>query len=630
MRIMTIDFETYWDSEITLSKMNPIEYVLHPKVEVQTLAVKVNDEPTTVLVGEQAVRDWAQQTDFSDVFLIGHNMSGFDAMLAAWRFGIRPLRWGCTLSMAREAGLAKRVGGSLKALCAHFRLGAKGELNTKGRRLADLSPDEIRALVKYNEQDTELGFKLFQHLLPLVGGLRSLKLIDMTIRMLVEPRLRVDEALLVQTQADVRATAERALRESSELMLGPAYGTMPDAERLEVTKKLLSSSAKFAQVLKDRDIPVPLKPSPSNPEKLIPALAKNDEGMADLLDHEDPVVATLAAARVGAKSTILETRIDSFIRVSRKLAGFMPIPLKYYGAENTGRWSGTMSLNAQNLPRVGKKPKPQDALRNCMIAPPGHLVVVADLSGIELRMNHFLWKVPSSMTLFEADPAKADLYREFAAKLYRKTPAEVTSEERQVGKVAQLGLGYGAGAATYQTIARVMGGVKLTLAEAQDVVDAWRAAYPEIVAGWRRSHACLGSIARGLSTNIDPWGLCHTTEGGIRTPKGFIHYPDLRRVEKDWVYGSEKRPTRIYAGKVVENIVQHLSREVMADMMLKIQKQYHIVHTVHDEIVLVVRESKAQEALDFMQQVMREGVDWFPQLITWSEGSYGGSYGDAK
>jgi DNA polymerase len=377
--------------------------------------------------------------------------------------------------------------------------------------------------------------------------------------------------------------------------------------------------------------PVPYKPSPKHPDKLIPALAKNDEGMVALLDHEDPVIAALAAARVGVKSTQLETRMQSFLRVGELMGGFMPIALNYYGAENTGRWSGSMGLNQQNLPRVGKKPRLHDALRKCLRAPPGHVVVVADLSGIELRMNHFLWKVPSSMALFRADPAEADLYREFAAKLYRKAPEEVTKDERQVGKVAQLGLGYGAGAATYQTIARVMGGVRLTLEEAQDVVDAWRASYPEIVAAWRRSHRLLQSIAVGhKEITFDQWGLCKTAEGGIRTPTGFIHYHNLRQDEEEWVYGPEKRPTRIYAGKIVENIVQHLSREAMADMMLSVSKKYHVVHTVHDELVLVVKESKAQEALDYMQQVMRAGVKWFPELITWSSGSFGESYGDAK
>jgi len=88
-----------------------------------------------------------------------------------------------------------------------------------------------------------------------------------------------------------------------------------------------------------------------------------------------------------------------------------------------------------------------------LIAPKGYKVVVADLSGIELRVNHFLWKVPSSMEMFAADPENADLYKDFASKLYDVPTGEVTKEQRQVGKVAHLGLGFGAGYKTFQKVA---------------------------------------------------------------------------------------------------------------------------------------------------------------------------------
>jgi len=96
------------------------------------------------------------------------------------------------------------------------------------------------------------------------------------------------------------------------------------------------------------------------------------------------------------------------------------------------------------------------------------------------------------------------------------------------------------------------------------------------------------------------------------------------------VYGNGRRKARIYAGKVTENIVQHLAREALSDMMLKIQQRYQIVHTVHDEVILVVPDAQAQEALDYMQAIMRDGVAWWPELVTWSEGDIATTYGDAK
>ena len=173
-----------------------------------------------------------------------------------------------------------------------------------------------------------------------------------------------------------------------------------DDEKVSEVLKLLSSSKKFADFLESVGVEVPTKVSPTT-GKDIPALAKTDEAFIALQEHDNPLVATASSARLDAKSTILQTRIASFLAAAeahprRKV----PIPLKYYGADTTGRWSG-WAYNPQNLPRINPYfPKPSDALRKSLIAPKGYKVVVADLSGIELRVNHFLWKVPSSMELF--------------------------------------------------------------------------------------------------------------------------------------------------------------------------------------------------------------------------------------
>jgi hypothetical protein len=134
--------------------------------------------------------------------------------------------------------------------------------------------------------------------------------------------------------------------------------------------------------------------------------------------------------------------------------------------------------------------------------------------------------------------------------------------------------------------------------------------------------------------DIDPWGLCQAVKGGIKTPQGMIRYPDLRQEtdengNQEWWYGQGRHKARIYAGKIDENCVQHLAREIIADNALVIQKRYPIAHMVHDEIILVVPESEAQDALDFMQTTMRTPPKWWPELVTWSEGAIGDAYGEA-
>jgi DNA polymerase len=635
MNIITIDAETYWSVTHSLTKMAPIEYVNHPDTEMISMAMKINDGPTEVVFGHDDIANMFSKVDWSDAMVVGHNVSGFDAMLLAWRFGINPKLWACTLAMAR-AKHAKTCGVSLAKLSEHYKLGVKDStalINTKGKHLADFTTEELDAMREYNKEDVELCYKLFKKLVRDTTP-RELKILDKTIRMLTEPSFELDNKMLDKALIEEQERKKLMLLDIASL-IGVYEAGMTDDETAAAASKALGSSVKFGEILKACNVEVPMKPSPSNPDKQTPALAKTDEAFIALQEHDDPLVAMAAQARLGVKSTILESRIKRF--QASCVNGKLPVFLDYYGADTSGRWGGGGKLNQQNLPRIDPdKHKPTDALRNSLQAPKGYKVVVADLSGIELRVNHFLWKVPSSMALYNADPEKADLYKEFASKLYEIPVSEVTKAQRQVGKVAHLGLGFGAGANTFQSVAKSMGGVTLTLEESLDVVDKWRRAYIEIAKGWKTCHAALPSIYAGEEYSIDPWGMCTVVEGGIKTPQGMIRYPGLHQEtneqtgKSEWMYGYGRHKSRIYAGKIDENIVQHLAREVMADNMLEISKRYKIVHSVHDEIILVVPESEAVEALDFMQNIMRTPPKWWPELVVWSEGDIADTYGAAK
>ena len=629
MELVFLDFETFWSDKHSLTKMSPIEYVMHPETEIISLAAKFGKGETRCIFGEDNIKSVCSRIDWSDKYVIAHNNEGFDSMILAWRLGIRPAMWGCTLAMARPIH-AKGAGGSLKALAAHYGVGSKDSsalLNTKGRHLKDFTTEEIAAMKQYNIEDVDMCAAIFKKLKPHTS-LPELRLIDMTIRMLVEPKFQVDQAALTDALIDELARKQAVLMQLVDL-LGLPEGTPP-----EDVSKTLGSAAKFKELLRTLGVETPMKISPTTGAPT-PALAKTDEGFIALKEHDNPLVAAAAMARLDVKSTLLSTRVQAFLDAAQATGGTLPIPLKYYGADTTGRWSG-WAYNPQNLPRVSGD-KPSNVLRMCMRAPTCYNVVVSDLSGIELRVNHFLWKSPSSMALFQADPEKADLYKDFASKLYTVDVGAVTKAQRQVGKVAHLGLGFGAGAVTFQSVAKLMGGVDLSLAESAEVVATWRAAYPEIVKGWRTSHRALDAIYAGERMDIDPWGLCHTTAEGIATPKGLIRYPKLHKETDDegkteWVYGEGRRKARIYAGKVVENIVQHLARNVIADQALQIQSALGLTPAlmVHDELVYVVPEADAPGTLDAVNAIMRTPPAWWPELVTWSEGDIAASYGAAK
>ena len=639
MKICTLDLETFWDVGHSLTKMSPIAYCMHPDTEVISCAFKFDNEETEVIFGEQNVIDYCNNVDWSQYWVVGHNLSGFDSMILSWRLGIKPKLWGCTLAMARPIH-AKDVGLSLAKLVKHYRLGRKDNfalLQTKGRHLKDFTEQEIKDMGVYNKEDVDQCYGLLSRLIPQTKK-SEVMLIDMTIRMLIEPQFDCDDDLLNNTLVEEVERKRTAMLEAA-LIMKVREPFMDDDETIEAVLKVLSSAPKFGKLLEALGVEVPKKISPTT-EKEIPALAKTDEGFIALQNHENPLVAVAANARLDAKSTLLQTRIKSFlIAADAHPQHKVPIPLKYYGADTTGRWSG-WGYNPQNLPRINPyKPKLTDALRKSLRAPPGHKVVVADLSGIELRVNHFLWKVPSSMELFQEDVENADLYKAFASKLYEVKESDVSKEQRQVGKVAHLGLGFGAGHITFQTVAKTMGGVDISIEESKEIVDTWRMTYPDITRAWRRCHNVLPTIMQGAEGGaVDPWGMVYPTPEGLQTPKGVIRYPNLRTEvneetgRSEFIYGEGRNKARIYAGKIVENIVQHLARHVIADNALDVQKELGLIPalTVHDELVYVVPEDKAQETLDSVQRIMRTPPTWWPELLTWSEGDIADTYGDAK
>lgn len=652
MQIVTLDFETFWSQDYSLSKMTPLEYVTDERFEIISCSVKFDHHPTDVLFGSEVERAFAK-IDWSNKFVIGHNMSAFDCYVMAYRLRIRPKMWGCTLAMARPIH-AKTTGLGLGKLVAHYadELRAMGInpvkdntvlMQTRGRRLADFTPDEIARMRTYNGDDDDQCYGIFQLLRPhFTAG--ELWQIDALIRMRTEPAFMLNVPML-----ETAASIERDRKYAAQLELAKLLGfdrTDP-AAAVEQVRTELASAPKFAALLESRGVEVPMKagkPGPNGEERLIPALAKTDEEFIELQEHDDRIVATAALLRLDVKSTLLETRIQKFLTAHDLAGGRLPMPLKYCGADTTGRDSGE-EYNPQNLPRIDpKNPKPSDALRNSLEAPPGYVVMVADQSGIELRVNHFLWQVPSSMAMYEASPDKADLYRAFAAKYYGKPEDAVEKPERQFGKVCQLGLGFGSGAKTFRRVARNMGGIRLSLDEAQSAVDTWRAEYSEIKEGWKACAHGILAIADGRETQVDPWGLVHTSPEGFVLPSGrLIRYPGLReeedgewpdgRPKTSWFYGLAKgTKARITGPKADENIVQALARDSIFEVAIEFFKLTGLrpALRVHDELIYVVPEKDAPQLLDLLQSLLRTPPKWWPQLVVWSEGSFAKSYGEAK
>lgn len=635
-----IDMETFWSTTHSLSKMNPIEYVMHPETELICMSVKIGRSPTAVIWGPD-IPAFINTVNWDESWVIGHNMSGFDSMILAWRLGVRPRLWGCTLAMARPIH-AKTTGLSLAKLVEFYGLGVKDKtalVNTRGKHLADFTVPERAAMGVYNKADTDQCAALFAKLLPHYSA-KELWHIDTKIRALVEPSLVLDVPMLEDALARERAQKRKILLELADsladhVLAGVDNGPVTEDYLIERVRATLASAPMFAAVLSSRQVPVPTKPSPTNPEQRIPALAKTDEAFLALREHDDPVVAAATEARLAVKSTLAETRMQLFLEAAAATGGRWPVPVNYCGADTTGRASGWL-YNPLNMPRIDpKKPRITDALRMSVQAPPGYKVVDADLSGIELRVNHFLWRVPYSTTLWTKDPT-ADVYKAYAVMKFDVALDDVTKTQRQAAKIDQLGLGFGMGKDRYQDTARITGGLDLTPEEAVVAVTTWRTKHPEIVAGWRTFDKALSWVHEGMERPVDPAGLVWTCSEGLRLPSGrIIRYPGLHHesdcVRKDgWVYGEGRHRSWIFGAKSLENVVQGLARDVLYDVAYDVFQQTgrRPALEVYDELVYVVEEDQADNFLDTLQARMRAPVPWFPGLVTWSEGAVGDRYGE--
>ncbi len=652
MKLLFLDFETFWSQTHTLSKMSPVAYVMHPDTQIISCTVYLLGEEPVTAFGEDNVQRMFDAIDWDDTYAVAHNMSAFDAMVLAWRFKRRPRMWGCTLAMARPL-YAKTIGCSLAALVKEAGIGVKDNtalVNTRGKRLEDFTVAELEAMRVYNKDDTTQCAGVFEWLRPHYTP-TELWHIDCNIRMLVDPVFELDTNMLRAALLDEQTQKQRSLLTLATLLNPHPDPNMSEDDIVEQTRQQMSSAAKFSALLVSRGVDVPLKYSKTDPSKRIPAIAKTDEAMVALLEDDDPVVAAAARARLSAKSTQLETRIQSFLDTEAAV-GKLPVPVHYCGADTTGRDSGFL-YNMLNLPRVNPdNPRISDALRRSVRAPAGKVIMVQDLSGIELRVNHTLWKVRRSMEGWAANP-KWDLYRDTAAHMYTCSPADVVKTQRHYAKVLELACGFQQGAVTFRQTARIQGGLRLTEAQAKEGVKFWRQRYPEIAdyetGGWARCQQLLPAIADGANEAVDPWGLCTVEKNAIRLPSGrLIRYPDLRQeevtawktygdervAEKEtaWVYAHGRHRAFIYGGKMVENIVQAIARDIIFGHALAFFKVTKLrpALKVYDELVYVVDPADAPELARLLSGIMSAPLPWWPELTLACEGDVAANYGDAK
>ena len=648
-RILVIDFETRWDSKgYTLSKLTTEEYIRDPRFKAFGACIKYLDEdgPATWVRGAELER-WFATIDWSETAVLAHNAQ-FDVSILEWRYDCHPAFIFDTLSMAR-ALRGVEVGNSLAKLAEEFELPPKGRAVHSTDGVEELTWDMEMELADYCKHDVFLCEEIFNRFIQGYPA-SELRLIDMTLKMYTRPRLVLDKEMLIKAIDEERTAREELLA------------------RLGVDDATLSSNPKFADLLASLGCEVPYKQSKTTGKQTL-ALAKNDALFQALLNHQRTDIALLCEARLRVKSTTERTRAQRFLDIADR--GTLPVPLSYYGAV-TGRWTASKgsAINMQNLKRGS-------FLRNAIMAPDGYVVVAGDLSQIEPRVLAWLSDYDDMMNIFRSG---GDPYAQFGERMFNIPGMTKDSHPalRQSAKSALLGCGYGLGWASFASqlmtgflgappvrydvaFAKKLGVSKeyiekfvawddnvkklediphtcstkellIHAAASKKIIDIYRAtAYP-VVSFWEM---CTSLLSRCLYEGEEIEYKCLTfRKGEIELPNGMkLLYPNLR-VEKDekgrqqFVYG--EHATKLYAGKITNNVTQALARIVMTDGMRRVNKRYPIVGTVHDELWTIVPESEADEAKDWVLSQMTMEPSYMPGIPLNADVGYHQRYGMAK
>jgi len=483
-RLVTVDFETYFDTHYTLKKMSTSEYVRDPRFKIQMVGIKVGNKPTKIYDGKKGIAA-LKKINWATHGLLCHN-TAFDGFIMSHHMGIVPAFYYDTLSMAR--GLhSNEIGSGLDEVAKFY--GGAGKVDgflEKTKGVLDWSPTLFKEGAIYCAQDNDECFRIFTEMHPKYPA-DEIALIDLTIRMFCDPVLKVNIPR-VQTEYEREIEKRQKLfygvinpedydiggkfydkELHKKLIKGPEERALEGTDRgMHIIKRLLGNNEFFADMLRAEGIEPPTKVSKAwidkpveerdDEDKYTYAFAKDDLefiGLPDDIDHwrgdldpnkkrdvpkisaKQDRIRLLVEARLAVKSTTNITRAERFLEAG---ADGMSLPVGYsYYRAHTGRWGGNNKMNMQNLTRGGE-------LRLSIEAPRGYQIAVQDSGQIEARVNGWLWGQDDLLDAFRkadkwdkskgvARGADRDAYCIFGDIVYNR---EITTEdkmERFVGKV---------------------------------------------------------------------------------------------------------------------------------------------------------------------------------------------------
>lgn len=650
---MSLDLETR--SSVDITKSGVYKYAESPDFEILLFGVSVNSSPVAVYdlangdkvpeeiikaLSDDSVTKWAYNASFERVCLSVWLRRNYPQYFSSYSIGgdpvqqyLDPASWKCTLVWAAYNGLPlslDKVGAVLsfeeqklkegKELIRYFCMPSK----TEGRKwnLPEHAPEKWELFKKYNQRDVEVEMQIQQRLknYPVPDFVWDEYHLDQEIndrgimidRQLVEQAISIDE----QSRNDLTAQMQKITG-------------LDNPNSVMRLKEYLSDNGLETDSLGKKDVTALLKTVP--------------EGIAEVLSLRLQL----------AKSSVKKYQaMQNAVCSDGRCHGMF----QFYGANRSGRWAGRL-IQLQNLPQNHMSDLEQarglvkagdyemlnmlydsvpnvlsELIRTAFIPRPGYKFIVSDFSAIEARVLSHLagekWRT-------EVFSSGGDIYCASASQMF-KVPVEkhgINSHLRQKGKIAELALGYGGSVGAL----KAMGALDMGLSEEelQPLVNMWRNSNPHIVNFWWQVDNAVKTAIQ-MCTSEKVGNITFTVKSGML----FITLPSGRKLAyvkprigmnqfggKSVTYmgiDAAKKWSRIesYGPKFVENIVQAVSRDILAYAMQTL-KHCFIVGHVHDELII---ECSEKVSLKAVCEQMGRTPEWIPGLVLRADGYECGFY----
>ena len=632
--VVSIDFETR--SAVDLRKTGVYKYASDPSTDIWCMAYKApwSDDVQVWLPGDEMdahLEDWIVEGGLLSAWNANFERTIWNEIMVSryqWpRTSIK--QWRCTMAQASAMGLPRALGQAASVLGVEeqkdkagvalmLRMARPRKVNADGSYTWWNTKDKIDTLVAYCIQDVKTELSVAATLNDMPDSERRLYQLDQRIN---DRGVKVDLDLIERVSKLANSASENIDAEIKRLTNGQVKAA---TNAMDLTAWLRSYGLQVKSVDKQTVTRM------LGMEKLHPIIKQ-----------------VLRLRQDGAKSSTAkyEAMVNA-ANADNRMRGL----LMYHGAA-TGRWSGRL-VQPQNFPRPQKKQDEldqiiaklkadedvseygagtvlaSDLLRSMLIAEDGHRLMFADYSAIEARV--LAW-IAGQTDLVETFRNGGDVYKEMASAIYNVNVENVTDGQRQVGKMAILGCGYGMGGKRFAEQCATMG-INVDEDEAKRIVSVYREKNNRIAQYWRDSEnefvEMVKEAGRVRSVELPlPSGRSLTYHNPRiiqrETPWGAMRdtaqVDTLNSVTRQWV------SQIIWGGLLTENVVQATARDLMATAMMALElKGYNVILSVHDEIISEVPDDFG--SLEEMIDIMTRCPSWADGCPINAEGKEGKRY----